>query len=64
MLSGSDTSFVSTLVTLMPHGSVCLSMISCNFWLMTSRCDSSSSSADCPSTLRNVVCAMSEVAFQ
>ncbi len=48
----------------MPHGSVCLSMISCNFWLMTSRCESSSSSADWPSTLRNVVCAMSEVAFQ
>ena len=48
----------------MPHGSVCLSMISCNFWLMTSRCESSSSSGDWPSTLRKVVWAMSEVAFQ
>ena len=64
MLSGSATSRISTAVTLIPHGPVCRSMISCNFWLITSRCDSKSSSGAWPSTLRSVVCAISEVAFQ
>ena len=54
----------STEVTLIPQGSVWRSMISCSFWLIVSRCASNSSSDACPSTLRKVVCAMSEVAFQ
>src|SRR5436190_1529807 len=43
MVSGSATSLTSTAVTLTPHGSVCRSMISCNFWLIDSRCESRSS---------------------
>jgi len=47
MLSGSATSSLDG-GDLMPHGSVCRSMISCNFWLMMSRCESRSSNGDCP----------------
>src|SRR5438093_4577713 len=64
MVSGSATSFTSTAVTLTPHGSVCRSMISCNFWLIDSRCESRSSKGAWPSTLRNVVCDISEVALR
>src|SRR5215472_17316103 len=58
------TSLTSTAVTLIPHGSVCRSMISCSLRFILSRCESSSSSSACPSTLRSVVCEMSEVAFR
>src|ERR1700674_2886998 len=64
MLSGKITSLTSTAVTLIPHGSVCRSMISCSLRFILSRWESSSSSSACPSTLRNVVCEMSEVAFR
>ena len=55
MVSGNATSFTSTAVTLMPHGSVCRSMISCNFWLIDPRCESRSSNGAWPSTLLSVV---------
>src|SRR6266850_2717663 len=64
MLSGKDTSLTSTAVTLTPHGSVCRSMISCNFRLIDSRCESRSSKGAWPSTLRSVVCDISEVALR
>ena len=37
MVLGSSTSLISTTATLMPHGSVCSSMIFCRFWLILSR---------------------------
>jgi hypothetical protein len=64
MPSGKTTSLTFTAVTLIPHGSVCRSMISCSLRFILPRCYSSSSSSACPSTLRNVVCEMSEVAFR
>src|SRR5207302_9898792 len=45
-------------------GSVCRSMISCNFRLIDSRCESRSSKGACPRTLRSVVCDISEVALR
>src|SRR5580693_6097878 len=54
MLSGKTTSLTSTAVTLIPHGSVCRSMISCSLRFILSRWVSSSSSSACPSTLRKV----------
>jgi hypothetical protein len=60
--SGISTSLISTVETLMPHGSVCSSMI---FWRSSfrrSRSDSSSSRSARPSTERSVVWAICEVA--
>ena len=48
IVSGSSTSLTSTMLTLMPHGSVCSSMICWSCWLISSRCDNSSSSSDWP----------------
>src|SRR6266436_8012088 len=45
MLSGKTTSLTSTAVTLIPHGSVCRSMISCSLRFILSRWESSSSSS-------------------
>src|SRR5258707_9334668 len=42
MLSGKTTSLTSTAVTLIPHGSVCRSMISCSLRFILSRWESSS----------------------
>ena len=60
--SGISTSLISTVETLIPHGSVCSSMI---FWrssLSRSRSASSWSRSAPPSTDRSVVCAIWEVA--
>src|SRR5882724_6799549 len=62
MLAGISTSFTSTAETLMPHGPVASSMISCRIALIFSRSESSSSSTCWPSTDRSVVCAFCEVA--
>ena len=60
--SGSSTSLTSTVLTLMPQGSVCSSMICWSRWLICSRWASSSSSSDWPRTLRSVVWAIWKVA--
>ena len=62
IVGASSASLTSTALTLMPHGSVCLSMIACSVWLILSRLLSSSSRLDCPSTARSVVWAICEVA--
>ncbi len=62
MFSGSTTSRTSTETTLMPHGSVCRSMISWMFLLIFSRSASSSSSSTWPMMLRSVVWASQVVA--
>src|SRR4051794_4465395 len=62
MPAGISTSFTSTAETLMPHGPVASSMISCRIALIFSRSDSSSSSTCWPRTERSVVCAFCDVA--
>src|SRR6476660_9434007 len=59
---GISTSFTSTIETLTPHGAVDSSMIPCRIALIFSRSDKSSSRTCWPSTDRNVVCAIWEVA--
>ena len=60
--SGISTSLISTVVTLIPHGSVCSSMICCRSSLSRSRSASSWSRSAPPSTERSVVCAICDVA--
>ena len=60
---GMLTSLISTVVALIPHGSVCSSMICCRCSLSCSRSDSSVSRSALPSTERSVVCAICSVAF-
>ena len=60
--SGSATSFTSTVLTLMPHGSVSSSMIDCSCWLTSSRWESRPSRSVWPMTERRVVCEICEVA--
>src|SRR3954465_3220056 len=62
MPDGISTSFTSTIETLMPHGAVASSMISCRIALIFSRSESNSSSWCWPSTERSVVCAICDVA--
>src|SRR5438270_5437476 len=59
---GISTSFTATAETLMPHGPVASSMISCRIALIFSRSESSSSSTCWPSTDLSVVCAFCDVA--
>ena len=59
---GRSTAFSSTIVTLMPHGSVCLSRISWRLSFNLSREESSSSSVACPRIDRSVVCESWDVA--
>src|SRR4051812_7527134 len=59
---GISTSLTSTIETLMPHGAVWPSMISCRIALIFSRSLSSSSRTCWPRTERSVVCAICEVA--
>ena len=60
--SGISTSLISTIVTLMPQGSVCSSMICWRLSFSRSRSASSVSSSALPSTERSVVCAIWSVA--
>ena len=60
--SGISTSLISTVVTLMPQGSVWSSMICWRSSLSRSRSASSVSSSALPSTERSVVCAICDVA--
>ena len=55
---------ISTVATFTPHGSVCSSMICCRLSLIFSRSDSSVSRSAWPSTERNVVWAICDVAFR
>jgi hypothetical protein len=61
---GMPTSLISTVVTLMPHGSVCSSMIFCSSSLSCSRSESNVSRSALPSVERSVVCAICDVAFR
>ena len=60
---GRSTAFTSTIVTLIPHGSVCLSRISWRLSFSFSRSERSSSSVAWPRTERSVVCASCDVAY-
>ena len=61
---GMPTSRISTVVTLIPQGSVCSSMICWRCSLSCSRWDSSASRSALPSTARSVVWAIIEVAWR
>ena len=63
IVCGSSTSLISTALTLMPQGSVSWSKMTCSLAFTFSRCDKISSNSNCPTTLRNVVCASCEVAY-
>ena len=60
---GIPTSLISTVLTLIPQGSVCSSMICCRSSLSCSRWDSSASRSALPSTDRRVVCEICDVAL-
>ena len=62
--AGMPTSRISTVVTLIPHGSVCSSMICWRCSLSCSRWDSSASRSALPSTARSVVWAIIDVPWR
>ena len=62
IVCGISTSLISTVVTLIPQGSVCSSMIRWSSSFSRSRSESRVSSSARPSTARSVVCAICDVA--